>query len=304
MSYSPENAAGFHIGIVGLGGIGGGVLSHLARSGIKVVGWDVDPAARDRAIEAGGALATGLADLAARAPVIFTSLPSEAAVRAVYLEKDGLVGCGAEILTCDGSTVSLELAGEIARRRSENGGQHVEAAVVGVNKDAAAGNLHLFLAGDDANIARLDPLLKAASAGHTRFRQPGHAALAKILNNGLGLATMACVGESLAIAEQAGLDAGTVVKAILDGHGAGWSVVLERHGETMAKGVDLPTGSAPITTKDARALESAISQYSVVAPTLSLAAQEVLTAISEQGCKSQWVAVARHARSAQSGTKT
>lgn len=291
------------ISIVGLGDIGGGIARYLARTGTHVAGFDIAPAARDRARDAGVRIALSVAQAAVLAPVVATSLPSEAAVRAVYLEPHGLAATGAGIVTCDLSTVPVALAREIADARQAAGGRHVEGALIGVGKDAEAGQMHFMLAGDEASVLSLAPLLRASGNGYVRFDRPGDAILAKILNNGVGQATLAAVAEALALAEATGLSRTALVSSMLRGRGAGYSVVLERHGRAMAADEDGP-GPGALAVKDAKALAEAIGQYRPALPILATTAETLIDAMAAEKCGRQGVALTRQATTRVAGRRS
>lgn len=293
MSPSPE-AMQADIAIVGLGEIGGGIARCLLGSGIRVAGFDISEGACDRAHSAGVRVASSIAATADVAPVVVTSLPSEEAVRSTYFGEAGLVAVGGNVLTCDLSTVSVDLAREIAADRRSGGGRHVEGAVIGVGTDAEAGRLHFMFAGEAAAVEALTPLLRAGGKGYVRFDRPGDAILAKILNNGVGQATLAAVAEALALAEVSGLSRTALVASMLRGRGAGYSVVLERHGPAMAADEDGP-GPGPLAVKDVKALSHAIGVHRAALPVLSTTVDGLIYAMAVEKCGRQGVAMTRQA---------
>jgi len=301
MSSSPESDAA-EIAIVGLGEIGGGIARYLARMGTRVAGFDIAQAARDKARQTGVRIARSVAHSAALAPVVATSLPSEAAVREVYLGADGLAAAGAKIVTCDLSTVPVPLAREIAGARQSAGGRHVEGALIGVGTDAEAGQMHFMFAGDADSVRSLAPLLRAGGKGHVRFDRPGDAILAKILNNGVGQATLAAVAEALALADAAGLSRRELVASMLRGQGAGYSVVLERHGRAMAADEDGP-GPGALAVKDAKALAEAVGRHRAALPILGTTAETLVDAMAVEKCGRQGVALARRASARVAGRR-
>ena len=79
-------------GIIGLGIMGGAIARNLVERGWSVVAFEIDAAKCDAAKSAGVEIATSPADVARRAPVIMTSLPSPKAAFAVAEE---IAGSGA-----------------------------------------------------------------------------------------------------------------------------------------------------------------------------------------------------------------
>src|SRR4051794_33313705 len=74
------------VGMVGLGIMGGAISRNLVAKGWHVVGFDTDPERCREARENGVEIAADCADLAAKAEIILTSLPSPVAVHAVVAE--------------------------------------------------------------------------------------------------------------------------------------------------------------------------------------------------------------------------
>ena len=80
------------LGFVGLGVMGEPMCRNLARkSGAPVVGYDTRPGPLDALAADGVARATSLADVAARADIIFMCLPGEPQVRVACLDAGGLL---------------------------------------------------------------------------------------------------------------------------------------------------------------------------------------------------------------------
>src|SRR4051812_16563377 len=99
------------VGFVGLGHLGGTMARRLADAGHALVVYDTDDE-HVRALTDHGAHAAGSGrEVAERAGVVFTCLPSEEAARAAVLGDDGVaagVGRGSGVVEC--STVSPETA--------------------------------------------------------------------------------------------------------------------------------------------------------------------------------------------------
>jgi 3-hydroxyisobutyrate dehydrogenase len=243
------------IGIIGLGDIGGNLAAWLAGQGHAVSGYDIDPKATACAAARGVTPAGSRSELARHAEVIATSLADLEAVRATYFAEDGLVAlAGRDTVTVECSTLPLDLARQITTARLETGGAAIEAPVIGIGKDAAAGRLFLMAAGDAASIDRARPFLDAAGRGWLATGASGTAAIAKALNNGIGAVTLCAIAEALALAEHHGIAPATLVEAMRTGAGAGASVVLDRHGPHMAAAGQSTRPYNPIAKKDALAL--------------------------------------------------
>ncbi len=243
------------IGVIGLGDIGGNLAAWLAAAGHEVAGYDIDPAAAARAAARGVTPVGSRAELVDRADIIATSLADLEAVRTTYFAPDGLVAlAGADRVTVECSTLPPDFTREITAARRKSGAAALEAAVIGIGKDALAGQLYLMVAGDPASIERARPFLDAAGRGWLLMGASGTAAVAKVLNNGVGAATMCAIAEALALAAHHGIEPAALVEAMRTGAGAGASVVLDRHGTFMAEAEASTRPFNPIASKDTAAL--------------------------------------------------
>jgi prephenate dehydrogenase len=102
---SPGDDGPVRVAVIGLGMIGGSVALRLARAH-DVIGWDADPATRERAATAGLALAAGVEDVAAGADVAVVATPPDS-VRTVLT---ALSTTDCPVLTDVGSVKSPVLA--------------------------------------------------------------------------------------------------------------------------------------------------------------------------------------------------
>jgi 3-hydroxyisobutyrate dehydrogenase-like beta-hydroxyacid dehydrogenase len=259
------------IGIIGLGEIGGNLAAWLAASGHEVHGFDISEEAARRAAAVGVTIAPSRADLLERSTFVATSLANLDAIQASYFAEDGLIARHRPgLVTLECSTVPLALARRITAERKAAGGAAVESPVIGIGPDARAGRLFLMAAGDDDDIAAAKPFLDAAGRGWQHTGASGTAAIVKGLNNGVGYATVCAIAEAIALAEQHGIAAETLIHVMHEGRGAGASVMLDRHGEEMAQSASEARPYNPIPLKDAEALGTLLEGHASKAlPTLA-----------------------------------
>lgn len=78
------------LGQIGLGIMGGAFAKHLLNAGFDVLGYDVAAAALKRLTAAGGQAAGSCAEVAERARIIITSLPSPAAMEEAFFGPRGV----------------------------------------------------------------------------------------------------------------------------------------------------------------------------------------------------------------------
>ena len=199
---------GEQIGVAGLGNMGGGMARRLLMSGYDVIGFDVVPAAMQAFEEAGGASAASAAELAAKVPVVITSLPDPAAVRAVFLGEDGiLAGAPAGFTAIETSTIDPLTIKEIAAACAGRDVQLIDAALSGQPPQAAAGELTIMVGASPALLEKQRPLLEKLSKLIHHTGDVGTAKTVKLVNNLMALGNIAVASEAFLLGLRCGMDA-------------------------------------------------------------------------------------------------
>lgn len=196
------------IGFAGIGNMGAPMVRNLAKAGIPVLAYDLNPAALKSVTEDTNMVtaASGLAELGAKCSTVITMLPTGADVRKAVLGEGGIASQmekGGIILDMSSSepTGTVELAKDLDAR-----GLHlVDAPVSGGVPGAIKGTLALMTGGEDPVVARVEHALNAmGNIYRTGPVGSGHAA--KALNNFLSAASLTATSEALLVALKFGLD--------------------------------------------------------------------------------------------------
>jgi 3-hydroxyisobutyrate dehydrogenase len=184
----------------------------------------------------GGRLAESPAEAARHATFVFICVGNDEHVRAVTMGAEGaLEGLGQGGLLIDHSTVSAELARELAQAALAQGCGALDAPVSGGQAGAEAGTLTIMAGGRDEDFQRALPVL-GAYARHARLLGPsGSGQLAKMVNQICIAGLLQGLSEGLAFAERAGLDAAAVVEVISKGAAQSWQ--MEHRHATMIEGM-------------------------------------------------------------------
>lgn len=198
------------IGFVGLGNMGAPMSANIARAGLPLTVFDVDPArTKAHAEKIGAKPAATLAELGAASDVIVSMLPTGKIVRDVMLEmQGGLVAHlkpGALVIDMSSSvpTGTKELGAELAR----HGIALVDSPVSGAVPRATDATLTLMVGADDKAVlerARAVLNLMGNRIFETGGLGSGHAM--KALNNYVAAAGFAAAAEALILADRFGLD--------------------------------------------------------------------------------------------------
>lgn len=206
------------IGIVGVGRMGRGMWSRLTECGFDTVVYDVSPAARDAAAEAGAKVLGSAEEVGANARTVVLSVPRSDDVETAML---GDAGVAAGFAGGDGPATVLDttsgrpaMSRRIAAALADRGIDYLDVGVTGGVAGAAAGTLRLMIGGDAAVVDRCDAVL--AALGATRFHcgavGAGHAM--KTVLNMANQTKMAADLEALLLGRSAGLDPHQVAEVL------------------------------------------------------------------------------------------
>jgi 3-hydroxyisobutyrate dehydrogenase-like beta-hydroxyacid dehydrogenase len=195
------------LGWVGVGKMGLPMASHLLAAGHDVTACDAVPAALQAAVTRGARAAQTPAAAAREAEVIFSSIPDDAALRAVALPEAGvLAGARPGSVYVDTSTVSAAASAEVAAAASVRGVHYLRIAVSGNNKMAESKALTIMASGEQAVYERLRPLLALFGPQQYYVGEAEQARTLKLAVNLMVYATIAGLAEALAIGRRGGVE--------------------------------------------------------------------------------------------------
>ncbi|OIV37347.1 2-hydroxy-3-oxopropionate reductase [Mangrovactinospora gilvigrisea] len=257
----PDGAATSEVALLGLGAMGRPMAANLLRAGHATTVWNRTADHRSRDLAAAGAhLAATPAEAAARARTVLTVLPDLPQVEEVLAGPDGLLAgwrsgdagpgqasAAAPLLVVMG-TVSPVGVRELGERLARDGVHVVDAPVSGGDVGAERAELSVMAGGDDADLARLRPVLASLGSTIRHLGPLGSGQLAKAANQIVVAATLTAVSEALLLAERGGLDASALLE-VLSGGLAG-STALEVKREKWLSGDFAPGGRAVFQLKD------------------------------------------------------
>ena len=202
-----------NIGFIGLGTMGGPMAANVLRRGFKVFGYDVDGSACKKLEAVGMATCASPAEAARQAEIVVTMLPTEVEVEAACLDPGGVVeGARPGLLLVEMSTIDPDASRSIAGRLRERGIDMIDAPVARGSKEAELGKLLIFVGGTEQQLERARALLECMGEIILHIGPQGQALVAKLVNNLLGLGTLAVVAEAFAIGRQGGVSLETMIK--------------------------------------------------------------------------------------------
>ena len=241
------------VGFIGLGTMGGPMVSNLVKKGNAPVVYDASAQATAAAAQhASVTVARSPADLAAQVGVLFTCLPSDAIVKAVYLGPDGIAaGAKAGLITCDCSTVSPEATLDVAKAVAAKGITHMDTPMLGSQPQAVSGEIFFIVGGDQSKVATIAPYLEAMGKLHMYVGPSASGNRVKLIHNSLVAVNAVAVAEALATVVQTGVDPYTFYEVVRKGGGMAYGTYFERRAKRIFDGDFSPTFMAELMLKDA-----------------------------------------------------
>lgn len=206
------------IGFIGLGKMGGNMALHLLDQGEDLVITDINRDAAAPMLAAGATWADSPADVAAAADIVLTSLPGPPQVEDVALGPGGILeGIRPGALYVDLSTSTPTLIQRIAERFAEQGVGVLDAPVSGGMHNSRDGSLTVLVGGSDEHFHRAEPILQHLARILMHVGPSGAGAVAKLVNNAVGLSTLVLLSEVMSIGVKAGIDHQTLLRVLQNG---------------------------------------------------------------------------------------
>lgn len=281
------------VAFIGIGKMGLPMSLLVAKAGFGVTAFDQSAARLNEAREHGIAVASSAAKAVNGRPVIITSLPDDAALRAVMLGPTGLIGAMApKAVLIETSTVSAEVSAEVDAAAQARGIAYLRAPVSGNASIVHTGALSCFVSGPKDAFESTKPLFASFTRAQTYLGGSEEARYAKLAVNLMIAVSAAMMAESLALARKGGI---------------GWQDILKVLDESAVASPMVKYKTAPLRTRDfessfsckqmAKDLDLILGAGHAVGVPLQLAAQvrETYGALVAQGDgETDFIATVKH----------
>ena len=241
----------YAVAVIGLGAMGMGAAQSCARAGLDTYGVDLSAQARDVLQAAGAkAVAASADDFADKLDAVLLLVVNAAQVDAVLFGESKLAD---KLKHGTAVMVSSTIAAQDARRFGEalaaRGLLMLDAPVSGGAAKAAAGEMTVMAAGDDAAFAKLQPVLDAVAGKVYRCgKDIGQGATVKIIHQLLAGVHIAAGAEAMALAAKAGIPLDLMYDVVT--HAAGNSWMFENRMKHVVDGDYTPLSMVDIFVKD------------------------------------------------------
>ncbi|WP_344283710.1 NAD(P)-dependent oxidoreductase [Actinomadura napierensis] len=261
--------AGMRIGFVGAGRMGRPMVERLAGAGHEVRVLGRSAAARTALEELGARPVGRVADVAEGADAVLVCVFSDEQVRDICLGGDLLSAMPGGSVVVLHTTGSPDTATAVADRAAAHGVAVVDCPVSGGPHDIAAGRLTLFAGGAARDVAKVRPALDAYGDPVIHVGGLGAGQRVKLVNNALFAAQIGLLAHAVRLAEQLGVDEGSLLAALPHASSASRALAgVEARGSVAAfaeavsgflgKDVDVVRATAKECGGDLGALEAAL----------------------------------------------
>ena len=195
------------IGFIGLGLMGSNMVENLQKKGFKPIVMDLNKEAVAAVVARGATEAPSARELAAAADIVMLCLTTSAVVEKLVYAEDGiLAGIKEGAVLVDFGTSIPASTRKIGADLAKKGAGMIDAPLGRTPAHAKDGLLNIMAAGDKATFEKVKPVLEmqgenvfylgALGAGHTT----------KLINNFMGMTTVAAMSQAFAVADRAGVD--------------------------------------------------------------------------------------------------
>ena len=195
------------IGYIGLGMMGGGMATHLLKSGYPVTVYDPNDQAIEAVLEFGAERGASPSDVAARSEIVVSSLPNPGIVEAVALGEGGIIhGAKPGTVYIDMSSIEPNTTRRVGAALAVRGVEMLDVPVGKGPPAAAKGDLTLMVGGDPRVVERVADVLDTLGSKRFYCGPLGAGVTTKLVNNLVSTAICALTGEAMAIGVKAGLE--------------------------------------------------------------------------------------------------
>lgn len=270
------------IAFIGLGAMGGGMVSRLLASGANVTVYNRTRSRGEALAAEGAVLADTPADAARGADVVFLSLATSEVVERLLFGPSGAVeGLPEGAVVADMSTVAPDFATSLQSRLAETGHRGLDACVLGNAQHAKDGELRFMIGGAPEDVATLTPVIEPLAKEIVHLGPGGMGATAKLALNLLMGVQMQALAEAIAFGERAGLDRGTLIKLIAAG-GYSSPMMKFKAGVMARRAFERPDFRLKLMRKDLGLVLTETQRLGVPMPTTT-ASHDWLTAAENAG---------------------
>ena len=229
------------VGFIGLGNMGLPMAANLLKAGIEINAFDISKESLQEAKKLGMNVKDSPNGVLENIDALITMLPSNNAVKDVFIEGDILEQLDRKVLVIESSTISPSLAKTVAEKAVLNKISVLDAPVSGGVKGAELGTLTFIVGGKKSDLEKASFLFDIMGDKVFYAGAPGSGQIAKLCNNMLLAIHMSGTAEVLAMGANNGLDPDTLSEIMRNSSGGNWS--LEKYNPFPGVMEGVPAGN-------------------------------------------------------------
>ena len=229
------------VGFIGLGNMGLPMAANLLKAGIEIDAFDISKESLQEAKKLGMNVKDSPNGVLENIDALITMLPSNNAVKDVFIEGDILEQLDRKVLVIESSTISPSLAKTVAEKAVLNKISVLDAPVSGGVKGAELGTLTFIVGGKKSDLEKASFLFDIMGDKVFYAGAPGSGQIAKLCNNMLLAIHMSGTAEVLAMGANNGLDPDTLSEIMRNSSGGNWS--LEKYNPFPGVMEDVPASN-------------------------------------------------------------
>jgi 3-hydroxyisobutyrate dehydrogenase len=208
------------VAVLGTGIMGGPIARNIASAGMETRAWNRTREKAEPLAEVGVTVTDTPAEAVGGADILLTMLADGPAVENVVTGGGALDAMRDDALWVQSSTVGIDATERLAQLAEERGVEFVDAPVLGTKAPAEQGQLTVLASGSDEAIDRAMPVFDAIGSKTIRAGEVGAGTRLKLVINNWLLSLLVNLAETIAFAEQIGVDPKAFLEAI-DGGAVG-----------------------------------------------------------------------------------
>lgn len=239
------------VGFIGLGAMGSHMARHVQRAGYSLVVTDIKREAAAAHLDAGAIWADSAREVAVKADVILTCLPTIDAVTHVATGPDGILdGITVGKAVFEMSTNSPASVRRLHTAFAGKGAHFLDAPITGGSKGAQTGRLTMFIGGDRPSFDRFQPMLSTMADRLIHVGPSGTGIVTKLVNNCASQSVYILLAEIFALGLKAGAEPLALWEALRSGAAGRRRLFDGMIDEFLPGAYSPPQAALPIFYKD------------------------------------------------------
>ena len=195
------------IGFIGLGLMGGNMIENLQNKGFELVVMDLNKEAVAKVVARGATTASSAKELAAASDIVMLCLTTSEVVESIVYAEDGiLAGIREGAVLIDFGTSIPASTRKIGADLARKGAGMIDAPLGRTPAHAKDGLLNIMASGDKATFDKVKPVLDMQGENVFYLGELGAGHTTKLINNFMGMTTVAAMSQAFAVADLAGVD--------------------------------------------------------------------------------------------------